>query len=163
MTLCFGLFIQCNPVSSTALVNLLAAPACQLPYFIAQRLILVVITQIIVYYRPIKIQPVAHPKEGTRHKKIRLVQESQPREKDIQFLSEALSVYNTAQVGYNDAQRVAIFLRDEEGKIQGGISGYTYWGWLAIDFFMGTRLPARSRLRRPPARSRRGAGYCKRM
>lgn len=63
----------------------------------------------------------------------RLEQDENPQAGDIQVLSRQVFDYNTAQVGYNDAQRLTFFIRDRDDQIAGGVCGYTYWGWLAVD------------------------------
>jgi SAM-dependent methyltransferase/GNAT superfamily N-acetyltransferase len=65
---------------------------------------------------------------------LRYVQESSPAEADIRFIEQRILEYNVDHIGYDDAQRLAIFLRDAEDRIAGGVVGYTYWRWLAIDF-----------------------------
>ena len=49
------------------------------------------------------------------------------------MISKGLRDYNTSQVGYDDIQKIAVFVRDENGEVLGGIDGHTYWGTLAID------------------------------
>jgi ribosomal protein S18 acetylase RimI-like enzyme len=66
-------------------------------------------------------------------KDIRITPESSPQPEDLQIISKGLRDYNTSQVGYDDIQKLAVFLRDENGKVMGGIDGHTYWGVLAID------------------------------
>jgi ribosomal protein S18 acetylase RimI-like enzyme len=62
-----------------------------------------------------------------------LEQDDNPQAGDIPFLSRQVFDYNAAQVGYNDARRLVFFVRDRDNEIWGGICGYTYWGWLAVD------------------------------
>jgi GNAT superfamily N-acetyltransferase len=52
---------------------------------------------------------------------------------DREYISRKIFDHNTDQVGYNDARRLMFFIRDRDGRIVGGITGYTYWGWLAVD------------------------------
>ena len=68
----------------------------------------------------------------------------------LQIIRSHLNAYNTAQLGFWDAKPVAILIRDEQDQIIGGITGWTYYGWLAISFLwlredlrgqgLGTRL-----------------------
>jgi hypothetical protein len=51
----------------------------------------------------------------------RLIQGDTPRQEDIQFISKRIEECNTAQVGYNDARRLTIFVRDEPEQIAGGL------------------------------------------
>ena len=65
--------------------------------------------------------------------RLRFVQEISPEPADIRFISQRIGDYNVDHIGYDDSQRLAIFIRDAEDRIVGGIVGYTYWHWLAID------------------------------
>jgi ribosomal protein S18 acetylase RimI-like enzyme len=58
---------------------------------------------------------------------------AEPQPADIAFLEQQLASYNLAQVGYTDAQRLVVLARNGRGEIVGGLAGWTYWGWLAID------------------------------
>ena len=66
-------------------------------------------------------------------KDIQITKEAQPIPEDLQILSKGLRDYNTSQVGYDDIQKIAVFVRDEDGEIMGCIDGHTFWGLLAID------------------------------
>lgn len=57
----------------------------------------------------------------------------QPDAEDVQYLGGKLSAYNLGQAGYSDARPLAIFLRDADGQLVGGLQGWTYWDWFAID------------------------------
>jgi GNAT superfamily N-acetyltransferase len=62
--------------------------------------------------------------------------EEKPDAEDTQFVSNALAEFNRQQVGRGDNhQRLAIFIRDGDNKIAGGLLGDTYWGWLYIGIF----------------------------
>jgi len=63
----------------------------------------------------------------------RLALEATPDPIDLQFLSQSLHDYNSAQTGVRDERRLAIFVRDEAGQIVAGLSGWTFYGWLAVD------------------------------
>jgi GNAT superfamily N-acetyltransferase len=63
----------------------------------------------------------------------RLVQENNPDPQDIKTVDHRLWEFNTDQVGYSDSRRLAIFIRDDNNQILGGIIGFTFWGWLAVD------------------------------
>jgi len=64
----------------------------------------------------------------------RFVPESAPDESDIRFIEQRILEYNVEHIGYDDSQRLAIFIRDAADQIVGGVTGYTYWHWLAINF-----------------------------
>lgn len=52
---------------------------------------------------------------------------------EIETISAGLRAFNRQQLGYDDAQRVVLLVRDAHGEIAGGLLGYTFWDWLAID------------------------------
>jgi GNAT superfamily N-acetyltransferase len=61
-----------------------------------------------------------------------------PAKADIDAVERGLGEYNEAQLGREMAThfvRLAIFARDEQGKIVGGIHGPAYWQWLHVDAF----------------------------
>lgn len=53
---------------------------------------------------------------------------------ELARLGEALTAYNDADVGPSGRLPLAVFLRDAAGQVVGGISGYTAWGWLYIQW-----------------------------
>ncbi|MFK4825767.1 GNAT family N-acetyltransferase [Paenochrobactrum sp. BZR 588] len=57
-----------------------------------------------------------------------------PSADDLAFVGQQLSAFNDADVGASDRKSLAVFVRDENGKILAGISGYTAWGWLYIQW-----------------------------
>ncbi len=59
--------------------------------------------------------------------------EIQPDERDVQVLWKGLHDHNTQHSGSDEAQYLAIFLRDEQGVVCGGVSGWSAVGWLKID------------------------------
>lgn len=63
----------------------------------------------------------------------RIVAEDDPSPSDLQAVEEGLEAYNRAQTGVDDARRLAIFVRDGAGNVVGGLTGWTWWGWLSID------------------------------
>jgi GNAT superfamily N-acetyltransferase len=65
--------------------------------------------------------------------KLKLVPEDSPDPKDVQFLDHALHEFNSSQTGINDARRLAVFVRDDEAQIVAGLSGWTFYGCLAVD------------------------------
>ena len=54
-------------------------------------------------------------------------------EKDI--IHRGLADYNLAHFGYDDSKPLNLFVRDENGDIVGGLLGFTYWDFLAINIF----------------------------
>jgi GNAT superfamily N-acetyltransferase len=59
---------------------------------------------------------------------------SEPAAEDLKVLGEGLMAYNDASVGPANRMLLAVFLRDAGGSIVGGLSGYTGWGWLYVQW-----------------------------
>lgn len=57
-----------------------------------------------------------------------------PSSEDLAFLAERLTAFNDGDVGASSRKPLAVFARDEEGAIVAGISGYTAWGWLYVQW-----------------------------
>lgn len=58
--------------------------------------------------------------------------ETNPDPNDVQNLWNELTTYNTQHSESDNHQRLAIFLRNEQGNLVGGLLGDTAWGWLYI-------------------------------
>ena len=59
---------------------------------------------------------------------------ARPLAEDLAFLGESLTAFNDADVGPSLRMALAVFVRDETGAILAGISGYTAWGWLYVQW-----------------------------
>ncbi|AZO64180.1 MULTISPECIES: GNAT family N-acetyltransferase [unclassified Mesorhizobium] len=57
-----------------------------------------------------------------------------PSPKELAFLGERLSAFNDSDVGAANRKALAVFVRDEHGAVVAGISGYTAWGWLYVQW-----------------------------
>ncbi|MER8481256.1 GNAT family N-acetyltransferase [Mesorhizobium sp. M1322] len=57
-----------------------------------------------------------------------------PSPKELAFLGERLSAFNDSDVGAARRKALAVFVRDEHGAVVAGISGYTAWGWLYVQW-----------------------------
>jgi len=57
-----------------------------------------------------------------------------PLPQELAFLGEQLTAFNDSDVGASSRKTVAVFVRDEDGKVVAGISGYTAWGWLYVQW-----------------------------
>ncbi len=57
-----------------------------------------------------------------------------PDETDLKRVGDSLATFNEADVGPADKKPIAVFLRDDKGTIVAGISGYTAWGWLYVQW-----------------------------
>jgi GNAT superfamily N-acetyltransferase len=59
---------------------------------------------------------------------------AEPLPQDLASLSGSLTAFNDADVGASGRKLLAVFMRDEGGAIVAGISGYTAWGWLYVQW-----------------------------
>ena len=59
---------------------------------------------------------------------------AEPLPQDLAFLSESLTAFNDGDVGTSGRKLLAVFVRDDAGVIVAGISGYTAWGWLYVQW-----------------------------
>lgn len=57
-----------------------------------------------------------------------------PRPEDLAFLGARLAAFNDGDVGPSERQPLAVFMRDDAGAVVAGISGYTAWGWLYVQW-----------------------------
>lgn len=53
---------------------------------------------------------------------------------DLARVGEGLAAFNDDDVGPSGRLPLAVFLRDGAGAVVGGISGYTAWGWLYVQW-----------------------------
>jgi GNAT superfamily N-acetyltransferase len=58
--------------------------------------------------------------------------ETNPDRREIRILEDGLYEFNVAATGIDDGEDLAIFVRDENRKIRGGLYGWTWSGWLEI-------------------------------
>jgi len=54
-------------------------------------------------------------------------------EQTKEIIHAGLRAYNTAHFGYADGRPLNLFVHDDDGRIVGGLLGYTYWDFLAVD------------------------------
>ena len=57
----------------------------------------------------------------------------QPDPADTKFIEDGLATYNLQFAPPYGTQRLVVLLRDDNGKLTGGLLGLTWWGWLRID------------------------------
>ena len=55
---------------------------------------------------------------------------------DLDVIGKALAAFNDADVGPSGRRALVVFLRDDTGTIVAGISGYTAWGWLYVQWLV---------------------------
>ena len=63
----------------------------------------------------------------------RFVIEEEPSSTDVRVLEDGLYRYNVEQTGRDDGQWLAIFVRDADGRVVAGLSGWTWAGWLKVN------------------------------
>lgn len=51
----------------------------------------------------------------------------------MQWVQNRLRVFNTVKPGGNDFKVLHVYLRDEQGVLQGGLLAWTLWSWMHID------------------------------
>src|SRR3954467_1176268 len=57
-----------------------------------------------------------------------------PAAEDLAQVRAGLMAFNESQAGPVQIQRVAVFLRDADRAIQGGLVGFLAWKWLSIEW-----------------------------
>lgn len=57
-----------------------------------------------------------------------------PHPDELAVIGDGLAAFNACDVGPAERRALAIFVRDEQQSIQGGLSGYTAWGWLYVQW-----------------------------
>ena len=58
---------------------------------------------------------------------------AEPQPDEIKFLTEQLIIFNRQRASAGNYQPLAIFLKDADASIIGGLLGETYWQWLYVD------------------------------
>ncbi|EJZ19728.1 GNAT family N-acetyltransferase [Rhizobium sp. Pop5] len=53
-----------------------------------------------------------------------------PSQEELAAIADALTAFNAGDVGPSDRQPLSVLIRDTDGKVTGGLSGFTAWGWL---------------------------------
>jgi GNAT superfamily N-acetyltransferase len=56
-----------------------------------------------------------------------------PASADIEAVSGPLAAFNAAAAGPPNREPLAVLLRDTEGRVVGGLIGWTFWSWLYVD------------------------------
>ena len=64
---------------------------------------------------------------------MKIIIDNKADQKDIEFIRNNLKRHNEKFTVPDNHKELAVFLKDEAGKIKGGITGGTYWDWLYID------------------------------
>ena len=59
---------------------------------------------------------------------------STPQAEDLEVLGASLAAFNQSDVGPSERQALAVLVRDVDGDVVAGLSGYTAWGWLYVQW-----------------------------
>jgi|TARA_R100000365_G_C2729856_1_gene60312 GNAT superfamily N-acetyltransferase len=59
---------------------------------------------------------------------------STPQAEDLEVLGASLAAFNQSDVGPSGRQALAVFVRDVDDDVVAGLSGYTAWGWLYVQW-----------------------------
>jgi GNAT superfamily N-acetyltransferase len=73
-------------------------------------------------------------KNNTQRAPLRISVTATPDTLDLAAISEGLAAFNDADVGPADRVPLAVIVRGAAGQLTGGISGYTAWGWLYVQW-----------------------------
>ncbi|MBB4052987.1 GNAT superfamily N-acetyltransferase [Devosia subaequoris] len=57
-----------------------------------------------------------------------------PRAEDLDLLGTSLASFNEYDVGPSERTALAVFVRDTDDRIVAGLSGYSAWGWLYVQW-----------------------------
>ena len=57
-----------------------------------------------------------------------------PTASDLAQIRAGLMAFNDSQVGPAEIRQVAVYLRDDDGAIRGGLAGFLAWKWLSIEW-----------------------------
>lgn len=57
-----------------------------------------------------------------------------PAAEEVALIGQNLAAYNDADVGPSGRRVLVVTVRDEAGALRAGISGYTAWGWLYVQW-----------------------------
>ena len=61
----------------------------------------------------------------------------EPAEEDRNAILKPLLAYNLAKAGEENYKRLALFLRDNDNEVQGGLWAKIYYDWLFVDLLFG--------------------------
>ncbi len=57
-----------------------------------------------------------------------------PSPEELEVIGGGLAAFNETDVGPPDRKALAVVVRNDASEIAGGISGYTAWGWLYVQW-----------------------------
>ncbi|TCL74732.1 GNAT family N-acetyltransferase [Rhizobium sp. BK251] len=56
----------------------------------------------------------------------------EPSESDLSVISDGIAHFNDEDIRPSERRPLAVLIRDDDGKVIGGLSGRTAWGWLFV-------------------------------
>lgn len=72
---------------------------------------------------------------GSRSADVSVTVESRPDPADERVVLDGLLRFNVGYIGEPDLLPVAVFIRDADGRVLGGLLGHTKWRWMYIAKF----------------------------
>ena len=67
-------------------------------------------------------------------KNLNIVTDLAPQAEDTAQVRSGLMAFNESKGGPAQVDRFAVYLRDTEGTIQGGLVGFFAWRWMSVDW-----------------------------
>ena len=64
----------------------------------------------------------------------RIVFEEEPSRDDLDALKSAIDAFNYETTGFRDGRYLAAFVRDDDGRMTAGLSGFTWGGYAKVEF-----------------------------
>jgi GNAT superfamily N-acetyltransferase len=64
----------------------------------------------------------------------RIVFEEEPSRDDLDALKNAIDAFNYDTTGFRDGRHLAAFVRDDDGRMIAGLSGFTWGGYAKVEF-----------------------------
>ena len=65
--------------------------------------------------------------------RLTIVDDLSPNADDVALVRGGLMAFNDSQAGPAQIQRLAVYLRDAQGRILGGVIGFLAWRWLSVE------------------------------
>src|SRR5450830_1319279 len=65
--------------------------------------------------------------------RLNIVSDLAPQADDTAQVRAGLMAFNESRVGPAEVQRVAVYLRDGQDAIRGGLVGFLAWQWLSVE------------------------------
>jgi GNAT superfamily N-acetyltransferase len=66
--------------------------------------------------------------------RLNIVSDLAPQAEEMALVRAGLMAFNESRVGPAQVQRVAVYLRDSQDQIRGGLVGFLAWQWLSVEW-----------------------------